>query len=182
MRTLGAALLLACSLPVTLRADVLEGPVARAVRGAFVVHQVARDQDPLLGHPRDAELQRLAAERRERERDARDQLNLATAVFIGSAGADWAVTAACFKVQCTDGPGHHASFFVGGPGFRNVGAAAALGLGLDAAIVLVARSVIAPDHPKLARGVLWVASGVRVVILTNKVNDLRAHAHRSPLP
>lgn len=172
MRMLTCLLASTLLLPATARAQDA-APLTRAVATAFT-------QDPLLGHPFDRDLQRLEAERRAaQERADRDRLNWATAVFVGTAGADWAVTAACFKVRCSEHAGHSASFFVGGDGFRNAGTAAALGLGLDAAIVLLAREVIAPDHPKLARGVLWVASGVRVVILSNKVGDLRAHAVRT---
>lgn len=166
--------LLLLSVPHVVRADdAIDRPLARAIAQAFT-------QSRHAGPQRDAELQRLEAERLAQERANRAQLDLATAVFAGVAGADWAVTAVCFKVRCSDKAGYSASYFVGGEGFKEPAVAALMGLGLDALIVVGVREFIAEEHPKLAQSILWIASGVRVVIVFNKVSDLRQHAVRAP--
>lgn len=174
MRTLVAGVVVALCTSTSVRAA--DDPVL----GARLQRGIARAFAQSTQHgPTDEELQRIHAAQVEADRNDREQLNLATAVYLGVAGADWSLTAVCFKVGCNDHSGYSAGYFIGGDGFTNSGTAAALGLGLDALIVLGAREWVAPDHPKLARGILWVASGVRVVIVTQKISDLREHAVRA---
>lgn len=161
LRSVATVLLLLCVATPTRAQD---RPLARAIAAAF-------DQRS------DATLQRLEAERRAAEHADRDRLNVATAVFLGTAGADWSVTAVCFRVRCADDGGFKTSYFVA-DGFKNRNAALALGLALDTAIVFVTRDAIAPEHPKLARTLLYVLSGVRLVIVADKVGDLRRNARR----
>lgn len=168
LKPIGLALALAL-IPTSAAAEVVEAPIAKAIARAFQ-------------RPTDAEAQRREAERAAAEKAERDRLNLATFVFLGAAGADWAVTSVCAEVRCNDHAGYSASYFIGGDGFENKGTAIVLGLALDTAIVLFAREVVADDHPKLARAILFIAAGVRVVIMTNKIGDLRRNAVRVPQP
>ena len=142
-------------------------PISRAAAAAF--------QYP--ARPSDAELQRQHAERVAAERADREHLNTATWVYVSTAGADWAVWAVCAEVKCNDSGKTQTGLFLHGV---KPAAALPIGLAIDAAIVVTVRELVAPDHPKLARWLLYGLSGVRVIVLTDRIRDLRGHAVRTP--
>jgi len=110
-----------------------------------------------------------------RDHADQDALNTATWVYISAAAADWSVTAVCAKVICGDT--HTQTGFL--YGIEKPAAAIPLALALDAVIVIGVRELVAPDHPKIARALLYGTGAVRLVFVANKVNDLREHAQRS---
>lgn len=116
--------------------------------------------------------QAVAAQRARDHADL-DALNTASWVYIGTAAADWSVTAVCAKVLCGDRT--QTGFLYG---VEKPAAAIPIGLAIDAAVLIGVREWLAPDHPKIARALLYGLSGVRVVFVANKVNDLREHVHR----
>ena len=93
-------------------------------------------------------------------------LDAATWVYVATAAADWTITPVCYAQGCGV---HKAGLFL-----YDVKQAAAipLGLAIDAGIVWVVREHLAPDHPKLARSLLYALSAVRVVFVATKVHDL----------
>lgn len=116
---------------------------------------------------------RAVAAQRARDHADLDALNTASWVYIGTAAADWSVTAVCAKVLCGDRT--QTGFLYG---VEKPAAAIPIGLAIDAAVLIGVREWLAPDHPKIARALLYGLSGVRVVFVANKVNDLREHVHR----
>lgn len=109
------------------------------------------------------------------ERKDREALNTASWVYIATAAADWSVTAVCAKVLCFDST--QTGLFLNG--IENEHIAIPLGLAIDAGLLYAIREGVAPDHPKLARGLLYVLSAARGVVVVAKVNDLRDHARRT---
>lgn len=133
----------------------IDGPIARAAQR--VVIQLT-----------DADRIRLEAERRERaSREAR-RLDHALWTYIATAGADWAVTAACTEGRCDDRT--HVGLFLHGV---EPEAAIPIGLAIDAVIAVGLRKYVAEDYPRFAEVALYVLSGARVVVATNKVTELR---------
>lgn len=104
-----------------------------------------------------------------------DALNHATWFYVGTAAADWSVTAVCARVTCSDDGHTQAGLFLHGVEPRW---SIPLGLAIDAGLVYAIRAFIAPDNPKLARVLLYGFGGARVVFVTTKVTDLRHHAVR----
>jgi hypothetical protein len=104
-----------------------------------------------------------------REHDDRDALNTASWVYVATAAADWSVTAVCARVLC--GTKTQTGLFL--YGVEDDRWAIPLGLATDAIVVYGVREFVAPDHPKLARALLYGASAVRLVFIVNKVSDLR---------
>ena len=103
------------------------------------------------------------------EREEREALNQATWVYIAAAAADWSVTAVCARVICGERTQTGLVLY----GVEDARWAIPLGLAIDAVFVFGVRELVAPDHPKLARGLLYGASAVRLVFVVDKVNDLR---------
>jgi hypothetical protein len=110
-----------------------------------------------------------------KEHDDADALNDATWFYIATASADWSVTAVCARVMCGDKT--QSGLFLHGVEPKW---AIPIGVAIDAAIVLGVRELVAPDHPKIARALLYGLGGTRLLFVTYKVNDLRAHAVRIP--
>jgi hypothetical protein len=170
MRRFVFAVALMLILPPPLAAQIdSDRPIARAATAAF--------QYP-AGRPLpDAELQRLQAERAAKQRAERDALNTATWTYVATAGADWAVYAVCVEVTCTDSGKTQTGQFLHGV---KPAAAVPIGLAIDVGIVLAIREWLAPEHPKLAQFLLYGLSGARVIVLTDRIRDLRGHAVRQP--
>src|SRR4051812_13615062 len=92
----------------------------------------------------------------DRDHAERDALDHASWFYIATASADWSVTAVCARVMCGDKT--QSGLFLRGvePSW-----AIPLGLAIDAAIVVGVRELVAPEHPKLARVLLYGLGGAR---------------------
>jgi hypothetical protein len=128
----------------------------------------------LSNRPDPQALNREQIEARERARAARehedrDALNTASWVYVSTAAADWSVTAVCARVFCGTRTQTGLFFY----GVEDPKVAIPLGLAADALFVYLTREFVAPDHPKIARSLLYGGSAVRLVFLSNKVRDLR---------
>jgi len=119
--------------------------------------------------------ERQAAIAKQEHADA-DALNTATWFYLGTAAADWSVTAVCDKVFCGDRT--QTGLFI--RGIEDPKASVPLGLAVDALTVILIRQVVAPYNQRLARVLLYGLGGARVVFVANKVNDLRDHTRRVP--
>ena len=106
---------------------------------------------------------------RDREHEERDDLNAATWVYVAAASADWTATAVCERALCGERTMTGLVLY----GVEDSRVAIPIGLAIDALFIYGVREIVAPDHPKLARGLLYGASAVRLVFTVNKVNDLR---------
>ena len=98
-----------------------------------------------------------------------DALNHATWFYVGTAAADWSVTAVCARVLCGDRT--QTGLFL--HGVERPAWSIPLGLAIDAGTVWTIRAFIAPDYPKAARVLLYGLGGARLIFVTNKVTDLR---------
>jgi hypothetical protein len=96
-------------------------------------------------------------------------------VFVASASADWSVTAVCFEFQC--GPST--------AGFTTINApkkGTAVGLLVDGAFAVAVREWIQPDHPKLAQALFYGGAVIRLLLVTQKIGDLRRNTARTAPP
>lgn len=109
------------------------------------------------------------------EHDERDALNTASWVYVAAASADWSLTAVCARVVCFDEHSQTGLFLYG---VERPALAIPIGVAIDVVWVYGIREFVAPDHPKLARALLYGSSAVRLVFTVSKINDLRAHAVR----
>lgn len=112
--------------------------------------------------------------RLERDRQDRDALNIASWVYISAAAADYSVTAVCARVLCGDRTQTGLFFY----GIEEPKIAIPLAIAADALVLWGVREFVAPDHPKIARALLYGSSGFRLVLITNKVSDLRTREVR----
>jgi hypothetical protein len=116
----------------------------------------------------------IEADAREKaHQEEMEQVKIASWIYVGVAAADWSVTAACFKQHCDGVPGYRASYLAWGNGFEEPAVATILGVALDAAVVFAVNQWVAEEHPRVAQAILYGLSGVRLVILTDRVSDLR---------
>lgn len=146
---------LALSTPVHVPTD---GPIARAARVAFTEQALTDGERIRLRRALDAAEQSAAARR----------LNHATWTFVATAAADWSVYAACVHDRC--GEKTQTGLFL--HGVRRE-AAIPIGLAIDAALAVGLRKFVGEDYPRLAEIALYVLSGARVVVLTDRIHDLR---------
>jgi hypothetical protein len=98
-------------------------------------------------------------------------LDSATWVYLATAAADWTATAACGSTKVRCGAEHQGGLFL--HNIKHEAVAVTFGLAIDAAAVYLVREFLAPEYPKVARGLLYVLSGGRVVATSLKVADLR---------
>jgi hypothetical protein len=96
-------------------------------------------------------------------------------VFVAAASADWSVTAICFQLEC--GPNTK--------GFTTIDStkkATTVGLLIDGGLIYGVREWLQPDHPKLAQAIFYGAAVVRLLLVTQKVSDLRRNTTRTAPP
>lgn len=84
-------------------------------------------------------------------------LKPAIVAYSAAAGLDWASTSYAIHQG-----GHEADPLVNWAGSRQTAHVLAVGIALDAAVLLVTTKLVAPHHPKLAASFLYLAAGFRL--------------------
>jgi hypothetical protein len=103
-------------------------------------------------------------------------LDFASWIYVATAAGDWTVTAACGGNESRCRAEHTGGLFLWD--IKHEAVAVPVGIAIDAAILVAVRELVGPDHPKIARGILYALSAARVVVLSHKISQLRRDPDR----